>query len=149
MKRGVDYIGVGVGAVLVNHEGKVFLSKRGKHARNEKGKWELPGGALEFGDTIEETIIREMKEEFDITVKIVDRLEPFNHIIPEEHQHWVAFCFICVLISGTPKIMEKDKSDEIGWFDLSELDKLPLTIPAKHRLKQLKEKYPKGIPNLY
>lgn len=149
MKRGVDYIGVGIGAVIVNREGKVFLSKRGDKAQNEKGKWELPGGALEFGETFEETIIREMKEEFDITVEIMDTLEPFNHRIPDEHQHWVALCFICKLISGTPKILEPHKSTQIRWFAISELDKLPLTLTARHRLKQIRQKYPRGIPDYY
>ena len=149
MKRGVDYIGVGIGAVIVNQGGKLFLSKRGKRAQNEKGKWELPGGALEFGDTFEGTIVREMMEEFDITVGIVDSLEPFNHVISDEHQHWVALCYICKLIKGVPKIMEPDKSEQIGWFDISELEKLPLTLPAQYRLKQIKVKYPHGIPNFY
>lgn len=149
MKRGVDYIGVGIGAVVVNRNGKLFLSKRGKKTQNEKGKWELPGGALEFGDSFEATIIREMKEEFDITVQVVDTLSPFNHIIPDEHQHWVALCFMCKLINGTPKIMEPEKSEQIGWFDLLELDKLPLALPAQYRLKQIRQKYPNGIPDYY
>ncbi len=48
MRKGVDYIGVGVGGVIFNDEGKVFLAKRGAAARNEAGKWEFPGGAVEF-----------------------------------------------------------------------------------------------------
>jgi hypothetical protein len=51
--------------------------------------------------------------------------------------------------SGTPKIMEPDKSVQIGWFDLSELNSLQLTSPAQHRLKQIQKKYPNGIPNYY
>jgi len=43
MKKGVDYIGVGVGALIVNKEGKLFLAMRGKETRNESGKWEFSG----------------------------------------------------------------------------------------------------------
>jgi len=38
MKKGVDYIGIGVGALIVNKEGKLFLAMRGKETRNESGK---------------------------------------------------------------------------------------------------------------
>jgi len=54
--KGVDYIGVGIGAVLINKEGKIFLSKRGKKARNERGKWEMPGGGLKFDEGFDETL---------------------------------------------------------------------------------------------
>ena len=51
MKRGIDYIGVGVGAILVNKEGYVFLAQRGPKAKNEQGLWEFPGGSGEFGES--------------------------------------------------------------------------------------------------
>lgn len=149
IKRGIDYIGVGIGAVIVDDNGRVFLSKRGNKAYNEKGKWECPGGALEFGDSFEDTIVREIQEEFGIIVRVVDQLEPFNHLIPEENQHWVALCFVCAISNGEPKIMEPDKSEAIGWFTISEMDSLDLTIPARHRLTQIKKKYPQGFPNFY
>ena len=44
MRKGVDYIGVGVGAIIYDRDNRVFLAKRGKEARNETGKWEFPGG---------------------------------------------------------------------------------------------------------
>lgn len=143
MRKGVDYIGVGIGAVILNKEGKIFLSKRGKKARNESGKWECPGGAIKFGDTFENTIIREMKEEFDIEIEVLDQLATFNHLIPEEKQHWVAIAFICRIKKGVPKILEPDKCEKISWFTIEKMQKMPLTIATNHRLKQLLErKYP-------
>jgi 8-oxo-dGTP pyrophosphatase MutT (NUDIX family) len=52
MKRGIDYIGVGVGAIIVNRTGELFLAKRGPLAKNERGLWEFPGGSVEFGETL-------------------------------------------------------------------------------------------------
>jgi hypothetical protein len=49
MKRGIDYIGVGVGALMVDSEDRLFLSRRGPQAKNERGLWEFPGGSVEFG----------------------------------------------------------------------------------------------------
>lgn len=140
MKKGVDYIGVGIGAIITNNESKFFLSKRGKKARNEKGKWEFPGGALEFGDSFEETIKREIREEFGIEIEVGEMVDVFNHLIPEEKQHWVALAYFCKIKNGTPAILEPEKSEEIGWFSLEEIKQLPLSITAKTRLKQILEK---------
>ena len=109
MKIGKDFIGVVIGAVIVNKKGKIFLSKRGSEAQNERGKWECPGGALEFGETFEKALIREIKEEFGFEIKVKEAFKPFNHIIPEEKQHWVALAFVC--------IVEKRKiPSRIAWF---------------------------------
>ena len=149
MQKGVDYIGVGVGAIILNKEGKALLAKRGKKAQNEKGKWSYPGGGLKFGEFFEDCIKREMREEFDIEVEPVEQLGTFNHIISEEKQHWVAVAFVCKLVKGKPKIHESEKEEAIGWFTIGETNRLPLTSVATYRLKQLKEKYPKGLPDLY
>ncbi|MBD3279522.1 MAG: NUDIX domain-containing protein, partial [Candidatus Pacebacteria bacterium] len=61
-KAGKDHIGVGVGALIFNDEGHLLLTLRGEKAKNERGKWEIPGGAVEFGETIEQALKREMKE---------------------------------------------------------------------------------------
>lgn len=138
MQKGIDYIGVGIGAIIVNNEGKFFLSKRGKKARNERGLWEFPGGGLEFGESFENTIHRELMEEFGITVEIIRQISTFNHLIPDEKQHWVAVAFLCKHKSGTPKILEPEKCDEIGWFTFEEIKKLPLSTASDFRLVQIK-----------
>lgn len=135
MEPGIDYIGVGVGAVIVNDDGKVFLAKRGKKARNEQGTWKIPGGAVEFGEQLEEALRREIKEEHDIDIEIIKLLNVSNHIISEEKQHWVAPIFLCKITQGTPKIMEPDKCEEIGWFNLEEIQELPLAPSTKENFE--------------
>jgi 8-oxo-dGTP diphosphatase len=58
MKKGIDYICVGAGAIIFNMNGALFLAKRGREARNEKYKWEFPGGSVEFGETLEKALVR-------------------------------------------------------------------------------------------
>ena len=141
MKAGIDYIGVSVGALIFNDEGKIFLCKRSKNAKNEKGCWEAPGGAVEFGETLEHAILREMKEELDVELELIKQMPAANHIIPDEHQHWIPSAFIShIKDNKNPKIMEPDKCDEIGWFALDVLPS-PLSIITKidiDRYKKLK-----------
>jgi len=149
MKKGVDYIGVGVGAAIFNKEQKVFLALRGKEAKNERGKWEIPGGSVEFGETFHNALQREVMEEIGVEIEIIELLGVSDHIIPEEKQHWVAPTYICKITKGTPRICEPTKCDGIGWFTLEEAEKLPLSIVTKDDIAFLRKKYPHGLPDLY
>ncbi len=122
MKRGVDYIGVGVGAILVDPGGKIFLSRRGQNSKNERGLWEFPGGAVEFGERMADALKREMAEEYGIEIEVGALLDVVDHILPAEGQHWISPTFICQITKGEPRIIEPEKCSEIGWF---EVDKIP------------------------
>ncbi len=148
-KRGIDYIGVGVGAAIISKDKKLFITKRGQKAKNERGKWEIPGGGVEFGETFEEAVIREIWEENGFKIEVLELLGICDHIIPEENQHWVSPTYICKIKSGKPKIIEPEKCEEIGWFTLAEAEKLDLSIVTRFDIEILKKKYPKGLPNLY
>ncbi len=116
MKRGVDYIGVGVGALIVDEQGRLFLTQRGPQAQNERGLWEFPGGSVEFGETLAEALRREIHEEFGIWIVVGELLDVVDHLLPEEGQHWVSPTFLCTLLAGEPMIQEPAKCSAIGWF---------------------------------
>jgi len=116
MKRGIDYIGVGVGAILVDEEGRLFLARRGPQAKNERGLWEFPGGSVELGEQLADALRREMREEYGIEISVGELLDVVDHILPEEGQHWVSPTFICRIESGLPRILEPGKCAEIGWY---------------------------------
>ncbi len=138
MKKGIDYIGVGVGAIIINDDGKVFLAKRGPKAKNERGTWEFPGGGVEFGETMADCIKREIFEEYGIKIELKDQLEALDHLIPDEKQHWVAVTFIANIIKGKPKIMESEKCSEIGWFEIDKLPQ-PMSIVSTASLELLRK----------
>ena len=123
MKRGIDYIGVGVGAIIVDNRGRLFLARCGPEAKNERGLWEFPGGSVEFGETMAEALRREMREEFGIEITVGELLDVVDHILKEEGQHWVSPTFLCTITSGEPSIMEPEKCAEIGWFRPDEVPK--------------------------
>ena len=141
MKRGVDYIGVGAGAMIFNSEGKVFLSQRGEKARNESGKWDFPGGAVEFGEKCAKAVEREVLEEFNMKIKVTEFLEVVDHIIPEEKQHWVSPSFVAKYVSGEPKILEPEKCNEIKWVRLKNVNPDELSIASRSNFNFYIEKF--------
>jgi mutator protein MutT len=120
-RRGIDYIGVGVGAILVDTEGRLFLARRGPKAKNERGLWEFPGGSVEFGETLAQALQREMDEEYGIQIEVGALLDVVDHLLPEEGQHWVSPSFVCKICQGEPVIREPEKCSEIGWFEPSRM----------------------------
>lgn len=137
MKKGVDYIGVGVGAIILNKDGTLFLARRGAEARNEREKWEFPGGSVEFGETLENALIREIHEEYGFAIEVVQLLDVVNHILPREGQHWVSPTYLCRYKNGTPRILEPHKCDDIGWFTLAQLPVNEMTQASQQSLSSL------------
>lgn len=141
MKKGIDYIGVSAGAIIFNDKGEIFLSKRSQNTKNEKGCWETPGGSVEFGETLEQAVKREMVEEYGAEIEIIEQWLSSDHIIPAEKQHWLATTFLAKFKTGQePKVMEPEKCDEIGWFNLNNLP-TPLSIITKMDLDQYNKKH--------
>ena len=116
LRRGVDYIGVGVGALIVDDEGRLFLARRGPRAKNERGLWEFPGGSVEYGETLAAALVREMREEYGIEIAVAELLDVVDHILPEEGQHWISPTYLCTILSGEPQVREPAKCSEIAWF---------------------------------
>ena len=139
MKRGTDYIGVGVGAIIINNLGQLFLAKRGAMAKNERGCWEFPGGSVEFGETLAEALKREMNEEYGIEISVGELLDVADHILPDEGQHWVSPTYICRIQSGEPGIVEPEKCAEIGWFYAESMPE-PLSVISRTNLDHYRSK---------
>lgn len=133
MIPGRDYIGVGVGAMIFNADGLVFLSRRGPAARNERGCWEFPGGRVEFGERLVDAIVREFREEYDMRIEIDALLSVFDHLLPDEQQHWISPTFIGRHVGGEPRIVEPEKCSAIGWFALDTLP-APLSMISQDNL---------------
>lgn len=140
MEKGIDYIGVSVGAMIFNNKNQLFLTKRGKKCKNERGHWEAPGGGVKFGERLIDAIKRGMKEEYGVEIDIIEQFPAADHTIPNERQHWVPTTFLAKLKSGNkPKIMEPEKCEEIGWFSLNNLPS-PLSIITKIDIKYYKNR---------
>jgi len=139
LKPGIDYIGVGVGAILVDEAGRLFLARRGPLAKNERGLWEFPGGSVEYGEPLADALQREMREEYGIEIAVGDLLDVVDHILPEEGQHWVSPTYLCTIVSGEPRILEPGKCSEIAWFRPEEMPE-DLTVITRENLRHYRER---------
>ena len=115
-------------AVVIERNNKILLGKRkGSH---KSGFWAVPGGHLEFNETLEDCAIREVMEETGLTIKNIRKDTFTNDIMKDEGKHYIT-CFVRAdCENGEPKIMEPDKCEEWGWFDW---DNLPSPLFSKYK----------------
>jgi len=123
IKRGVDYIGISASFVVHDGQGRVLLQKRGQRARDENGKWDVGGGAIEFGESISEAVSREIFEELCVIPMSIDFLTVYDafRVNKSIKTHWVAIMHAVQVDPDKVKIGEPDKIDEIGWFTSKKL----------------------------
>jgi len=98
----VDRPSVGVGAVVV-HEGRVLLIRRGKEPL--RGRWVVPGGTVEAGETLQDALVREIQEETGLVVRPREIVAVFDRIERDGggvRYHYVIIDYLCDYVSGTP-----------------------------------------------
>jgi len=118
---------VGVG-VLVLRAGRVLLGQR--KASHGAGTWALPGGHLEFGETVEDCARREVLEETGIVVGKL-RLGPFtSDVFVAEEKHYVTLFVRADWAFGEAERREPEKCSAWGWFDWAALPE-PLFAPLR------------------
>ena len=143
MQKGIDYIGISASYVCHDGKGNYLMNKRSTKCRDEHGCWDFGGGSVEFGDTIEETLKKELKEEYCVekfTSKFLGYNESFRNIEGKK-SHWIHFCFLVEVDSNEVKNGEPEKFEELGWFTLNDLPK-PLHSDIKGELKQFWNQLP-------
>jgi 8-oxo-dGTP diphosphatase len=140
LRRGIDFIGVTCSFVCHDGKGKVLLHKRSKNCRDEQGKWDNGGGAHEFGSDLDQTVKREIEEEYGVTptklqfIKVYDAHRKLEDGTPT---HWVAVVYAAQVDPKQANNNEPYKIDEIGWLTLDNLPK-PLHSQSLHTLKSVK-----------
>ncbi len=117
-RSGIDHIGISASFVIHDGKGNVLLQRRGPGARDENGNWDVGGGAIEFGESIDEAVRREIKEELcvePIDIQFLTVYDAFRELKGAK-THWIAIMHAVQVDSSAVKIGEPDKIDELGWF---------------------------------
>lgn len=129
----VNSIVAAASAVLTDKEGKIVM-----HKRRDNNLWSLLGGAMEYGESINDTIIREIKEESGFeaeVVKLVGIYTDPNHIIEYsngEVRQQFSVCFHCSIKSGELTISNESK--ELGFFNKEELSNVNMHEAQRVRI---------------
>ncbi len=118
MRKGFEYTGVTIVYLCHDGSGNFLLNKRSVNCRDEHGRWDPGGGGLEFGDTVEDTLRKEIKEEYCTDVLGYEFLG-YRDVHREhngEYNHWVALDFKVLVDKSKVKNGEPHKFEEIEWF---------------------------------
>jgi 8-oxo-dGTP diphosphatase len=119
-------------AVLVEHEGKILLGKRNK--ANCYGQWVIPGGGVDWGETIEDAGIREIKEETNLDVNIVKRLGYKEIVNLPGQYHSVVFFHLAK--AKHFNLQAKEDLSEVKFFTVEEIKQLPKVDSVEWAIKQ-------------
>jgi 8-oxo-dGTP diphosphatase len=116
---------VGVGAIIIDGD-RVALVKRG-HAPLQ-GRWSIPGGVLEVGETLRKAVVREALEETGLAIEPGELLGVFERVVPDDEgrmkYHYVLIDFLCRRMAG--ELAAADDAEEARWFLREELRGLEL-----------------------
>jgi 8-oxo-dGTP diphosphatase len=109
---------VGVGAVVVE-ENRVLLVRRGHEPL--KGKWSLPGGMLELGESLQDGVSREVREETGLSVEPVELIELLDRVHREDGRvryHYVIADYLCRVVGGS--LRAASDADAVRWAERAE-----------------------------
>lgn len=110
-----------VAAVIFDAEGRVFATQRGYG--DWKDWWEFPGGKIEAGETPEQALVREIREELDTDIEVGDLLRTIEYDYPSFHL--TMHCFRCAVPNGTIVLKEHEAAKWLAPEELTSVRWLP------------------------
>lgn len=122
---------INVVAAVIVHDGKVFATQRG-YGEFADG-WEFPGGKVEAGETPEQALVREIREELETTVSV-------DSFVYQVEYDYPAFplsmgCYMCSIVKGHLHLLEHSAAKWLGAANLRSVDWLPADIEVVNALE--------------
>lgn len=115
-------------AAVIQKDNKVLLARRSLQSRGQPGKWENAGGEVDFGESSDKAIKREIKEELGVEF-IIDKIL-LQDKFKSGDDDWYVVLYGGSIV-GEPKAMIPEETSEIKWFDISDLENVDLTTYTK------------------
>lgn len=111
-------------AAVIKNENKIFATARGYG--EFKGQWEFPGGKIEAGETPQEALVREIKEELETTIQVGDIIDTIEYDYPTFHLSMD--CYWCDVVEGELKLLEAESARWLSKEELYDVKWLPADI---------------------
>jgi mutator protein MutT len=125
-----------VGTIVVRN-GSVLLARRGKPP--SQGKWSVPGGAVDVGESLEDAARREIREECGIEVELMDTIEVIQRITRDDTQrvrfHYVIVDYLARWTGGEPR--PSAEASDVHWFRPEEFDGLDMTAGTAEVIRRM------------
>lgn len=124
---------INVVAAVIMKEGRVFATQRGYG--EFKDGWEFPGGKVEAGESPEEALCREIREELEVEVNVGDLIDTIEYDYPAFHLSMK--CYACTIAGGSPHLLEHEAA---RWLSADQLDSvawLPADITLIPKIAEL------------
>lgn len=109
-----------VAAIIVHNESILLV----RHVKNGQSYWLLPGGGLEYGESLEESLCRELLEEANLEIRVGELVIVNDSINPDGSRHVINLCFTAEIVSGDLKCGVDHRLEEVRFVPLEELSKL-------------------------
>ena len=123
LRKGVDFVGISVVYFCHDGKGNFAMAKRSQNCRDEQGLWDIGAGGMEYGDSAEETLRKEIKEEYCADALSFEFMGYRD--VHREHNgrptYWLALDFKVLVDPAQVKIGEPHKFDNIKWFTIGSL----------------------------
>lgn len=122
-------------AAVIQHQGKILAVQRGPAKFDYiSEKWEFPGGKMEAGETEQETIIREIKEELDLDIVVTSKLITVEHTYPDFHL--TMHTYLCESPQSEPSLTEHLAFKWLDKDELIDLDWAGADVPIVEAILQ-------------
>lgn len=119
-------------AAIIKHGDKIFATQRG-HGEFQGG-WEFPGGKIEEGETPQEALVREIKEELDTEINVGELIHTVEYDYP--NFHLTMHCFLCTVKSGD--LVLKEHADA-KWLTKASIDSVAWLAADEGLIEMMKE----------
>ena len=118
-------------AAIIERENRIFATQRGYGSF--KDGWEFPGGKIEEGESPEDALLREIREELDTEISVGSLFDVVEYDYPEFHL--VLYCYLCRMVKGDLKLLEHEAARWLGREELDSVAWLPADIHVIEKLK--------------
>jgi len=131
---------VGVHALIINAKNEILITKRSKHDNYFPSHWDLPGGSVDMGETVEEAMVREVNEEIGITITPIEPIFVYSDLTWVPDRQLTQIIYRCVYNGGSI-VLDFNEHDEYQWVSYNDIRNFKCIAFLESLLEKYKLKY--------